>query len=77
MIEKIVAALETVPEKNLLIVELLNQVTSAEGKINYKRLKAEQTRVNLAVAEAKSYSNATINAVEAVKKMMNSGGELI
>jgi len=77
-IDKIITALGKVPEKKLLIIELLNRVTDDKGKIDYKMLAAEQPQVNLAVAEAKSYSRSTDISVHALKKLLmpKSRGEL-
>ena len=68
-IERVTHALSTVPEKSLLIVEIANEVTDKKGALDYDKLIDRQREVNLAVAEAKAYVQATQKAVQALKNM--------
>ena len=68
-IERVIHALSTVPEKSLLIVEISNEVTDKKGALDYDKLIDRQREVNLAVAEAKAYVQATQKAVQALKNM--------
>ena len=68
-IERVIHALNTVPEKSLLIVEIANEVTDKKGALDYDKLLDQQREVNLAVAEAKAYVQATQKAVQALKSL--------
>ena len=68
-IERVTHALSTVPEKSLLIVEIANEVTDKKGALDYDKLIDRQREVNLAVAEAKAYVQATQKAVQALKNV--------
>jgi len=68
-IERVIHALKTVPEKSLLIVELANEVTDKKGNLDFDKLIDRQREVNLGVAEAKAYVQATQKAVDALKKV--------
>lgn len=65
-IEKVVRALKTVPEKKLLIIEIANDVVTEKGDLDYDKLIDKQREVNLAIAEAKAYSQATQRAIRAL-----------
>lgn len=76
-IEKITQALKTVPEKHLLIVDLARQVVNEKGELDYDLLADRQRDVNLAIAEAKAYSNATIRAIETLRGLKaHPGGQV-
>ena len=68
-IERVVGALEKVPEKSLLIIELANSITIKHGMLDVADLAARQREVNLAVAEAKAYGSRTIMAVDALVRL--------
>jgi thioredoxin-like negative regulator of GroEL len=68
-IGKVVAALEGLPEKRLLIIELANQLTGADGMIDFQKVADRQPEVNLAMAEARSYSGAAEDALNALVKL--------
>ena len=68
-IERVIHALSMVPEKSLLIVEIANEVTDKKGALDYDKLLDQQRAVNLAVAEAKAYVQATQKAVQALKSL--------
>jgi len=65
----VVQALMKVPEKQLLIIELVNRVRLKGGELDHEELLAIQPEVNLAVAEAKAYGTHTIRAVEALLRV--------
>jgi len=64
-----------VPEKSLLIVEIANQVATKGGELDYDMLIDRQREVNLAVAEAKAYSQATQKAIRALSELPARRGE--
>ena len=68
-IKKVIRALRKVPEKRLLIIDLTNQLTLPNGDLDVDELARRQPEVNLAIAEAKTYGNATIRAVEALNRL--------
>lgn len=67
-IEKVVHALEKVPAKELLIIDLVNRYTK-EGFVDYYELERVQPEVNLAIAEAKMYGSHTLMAVNALANL--------
>lgn len=75
-IDRVVRALQTVPEKHLLIIDIANEVTTKKGELNYDLLIDRQREVNLAVAEAKAYSHSTQRAIKALADLpARQGGE--
>ena len=69
-IDKVVSALARVPEKRLMLIELANQVPIINGELDTAYLTSHQPEVNLAIAEAKAYGAHTIQAVEAIIRLM-------
>ena len=67
-IEKIVQALEKVPAKQLLIIELVNRFT-IDGELDYDALAENQPEVELAIAEAKMYGAFTLRAVDTLERL--------
>ncbi len=67
-IEKVVRALEKVPPKDLLIIELANRF-ARNGQLDYDALAEAQPEVNRAVAEAKMYGAQTIRAVSTLERL--------
>lgn len=65
-IERVVRALEKVPSKELLIIELVNRFTK-DGQLDNDALADAQPEVNVAVAEAKMYGAHTIRAVSTLE----------
>ena len=61
-IERLVGALSKVPEKKLQIIEIANRFTK-NGGLDYAALQDVQPQVNLAIAEARAYANATHTAL--------------
>ncbi|MBA7465836.1 hypothetical protein ES707_01008 [subsurface metagenome] len=67
-IEKVVRALEKVPPKSLLIIELVNRFMK-DGQLDNDALADAQPEVNVAVAEAKMYGAHTIRAVDTLEHL--------
>ena len=65
--ERVIAALATVPEKTLRIVELARELVGADGQLDTDRAAAMAPEVNLAVAEANAYARATAQAIQALR----------
>lgn len=72
-IERVVAALQKVPEKKLLIVELVNRVPIKHGELDYAVLSDMQPQINLAITEAKAYGAHTIQAVDVLVRLRAKG----
>lgn len=68
-IKKVIAALESVREKKLLIIELANKVPMKDGQLDYEKLAAMQPEVNMAIAEAKMYGSHTLIAVDTLRRL--------
>ncbi len=66
-IDRVTNALKTVPEKKLLIIELVNSIPIKDGQLDYEELTRRQPEINLAVTEAKMYGAHTIQAVQALR----------
>jgi hypothetical protein len=62
----LINVLKTVPEKKLLIVDLSWQLIGDTGQIDYRKVIDRQKEVNLALAEAHAYANATTKAIHAL-----------
>lgn len=67
-IEQVVRALEKVPAKELLIIELANRFMK-DGQLDYDALAEVQPDVELAIAEAKMYGAHTIRAVDTLENL--------
>ena len=67
-IERVVRALETVPSKSLLIIELVNRFTK-DGQLDNDAVADAQPEVNVAVAEAKMYGTHTMRAVSTLEAL--------
>lgn len=65
--ERVLAALATVPEKTLRIVELARELVGADGQLDTDKAAAMAPEVNLAVAEANAYTRATAQAILALQ----------
>ncbi len=70
-IERIVRALEKVPPKKLLIIELANQIPIKDGELDYAEVSERQKEINLAIAEAKVYGTHTIQAVDSLSRLQS------
>lgn len=67
-IEKVARALEKVPAKDLLIIELVNRFTK-DGQLDNDALAEAQEEVTMAIAEAKMYGAFTIRAVDTLEHL--------
>ena len=74
-IERVVAALNKVPEKRLLLIDLANRIPMKDGALDYDAVAAIQPEVNMAVAEAKMYGTQTLMAVDSLKRVIARGEE--
>ena len=68
-IDRVVAALLKVPEKKLLIIELVNSIPIKNGELDYVELANKQLEINLAIQEAKVYGAHTIQAVDSLVRL--------
>ena len=68
-IDRVVAALLKVREKELLIIELANSIPIVNGELDYRELADRQLAVNLAIAEAKVYGSHTLMAVDSLVRL--------
>lgn len=68
-IQRVVNALEKVPEKHLLIIELANNIPIRGGDLDPLVLTDMVPQINLATAEAVAYGTQTIQAVEALAQV--------
>lgn len=71
-IDRVVAALLKVPEKKLLIIDLVNQIPLVNGDLDYTQLADKQPEINLAAVEAKVYGSHTLQAVDALVRLRGS-----
>ncbi len=65
-IERVVTALQKVPEKKLLIIELANRVKIINGQLDYAEMLNLAPEINLATKEAEVYGSNTIRMVDAL-----------
>lgn len=67
--DRVIAALESTPEKRLRIIELTRELVGADGQIDHEKAAKRAPDVNLAVAEAEAYSRATSRAIDALRRL--------
>ena len=68
-INKVIAALLTVPEKKLLILQLVNSISVVNGELDYQEVSNKQLEINLAIQEAKVYGSHTMMAVDSLVRL--------
>ncbi|KKL91647.1 hypothetical protein LCGC14_1892560 [marine sediment metagenome] len=68
-IQKVVQALEKVPETNLLIIELARDAVTEDGELDIDRLADIPKDVNLATAQALAYAKGTARARHALAEL--------
>ena len=73
-VERIVAVLKQVPEKELGIIRLARDLADKKGEMDFEKLHAHEADIRLALAEAEAYANATESAVRALKKLKARAG---
>jgi hypothetical protein len=76
-INRIVAALLTVPEKKLLLIQLVNSIPIKNGEMDYQVIQSKQLEINLAITEAKSYGAHTMMAVDALRRLRSKGDAVV
>lgn len=72
-IEKVVTALQKVPEKKLLIIELANRVKIINGQLDYAEMLNLAPEINLATKEAEVYGSNAIRMVDALVRVRAKG----
>ena len=68
-IDRIVAALSKVPEKKLLLIQLVNSIPIKNGEFDYLEIQNKKLAINLAIQETKAYGAHTMQAVEALLEL--------
>ena len=74
-IENVANALEKVPAKQLMLIELANSIPTVNGSLDVNALLARTQEVNLATAEAVAYGNHTIQAIDALVRLQGQAEE--
>ena len=74
-IDKVVHALEKVPPKQLMLIELANSIPITGGSLDVHALFEKIPEINLATAEAAAYGNHTIQAVDALSRLQGQTDE--
>jgi PRTRC genetic system protein C len=69
MINRVVTALRGVPPKSLRLIEMANKIPIRDGILDQEELECMETEINLAIMEANTYTNQTIQAVAALKEV--------
>jgi len=75
-IDRVITALEKVPEKHLMIIEMANSIPLKGGDLDIDVLTDKIPEINLATAEAVAYGNHTIMAVEALVRLQGQEDDL-
>ena len=73
-IDKVIAAILTVPEKKLLLIQIVNSIPIKNGEIDYLEIQKRTLEINLAITEAKTYGVHTTQAVDALLRLRSKGG---
>lgn len=68
-ISRVVKALQKVPEKKLLIIELANSIPIRNGILDPVVLADKAVEIDLAASEAKAYGTHTIMAVDSLVRL--------
>ena len=68
-IDHIVAALRKVPEKKLLLIQLVNSIPIKNGEFDYLEIQNKKLAINLAIQESKVYGAHTMQAVETLQAL--------
>lgn len=68
-INRVVTALLTVPEKKLLLIQLVNSIPVVNGELDYQEVSNKQLEINLAIQEAKVYGSHTMMAVDSLVRL--------
>ena len=68
-IDKVIAAILTVPEKKLLLIQIVNSIPIKNGEIDHLEIQKRTLEINLAITEAKTYGVNTMQAVDALLRL--------
>lgn len=74
--DQIIEILRKVPEKKLLIIELANSIPLKYGSLDVDAVREMQPQINLAVAEARAYSDRTAKAVASLIRLPAASREI-
>jgi hypothetical protein len=74
-IERVVYALEKVPPKQLMLIELANSIPITGGSLDMHVLMEKVPEINLATAEATAYGTHTLQAVDALVRLLGKADE--
>jgi hypothetical protein len=69
------AVMARVPEKELKLITLARELVDEKGNIDAVKAVSRAPEINLARAEAQVYANATVNAINALKRIKPRGGK--
>ena len=72
-IERVVTAILKTPAKNLLLIQLVNEIPIINGELDYNALADKQLAINLAIQEAKVYGAHTLQAVDSLVRLKARG----
>ena len=72
-INRVIDALLTVPEKKLLLIDLVNQIPIKNGELDYQEIQKKTLEINLAITEAKTYGVHTAQAVDSLLRLRSKG----
>lgn len=65
--DRVIAALVTVPEKELKLIHLARELVGENGQIDHEKAAQRAPEVNLALAEAGAYTRTTASAIQALR----------
>ena len=68
-IAQIVNILQTVPAKNLKLIQLVNELVGPDGDIDAKQVDERDDEIALAKLEAEAYANATARAIDTLLRI--------
>ena len=68
-IDQVIKAILKVPEKKLLLIQLVNSIPIINGELDYLEIQKKTLEINLAITESKSYGAHTMQAVDALLRL--------
>jgi hypothetical protein len=68
-IAQVVNILQTVPAKNLKLIQLVNELVGPDGDIDAKQVDKRDDEIALAKLEAEAYARATEQAIETLMRI--------
>ena len=72
-VDRVVKAILKVPEKKLLIIQLVNSIPIKNGELDYQEIQKKTLEINLAITEAKTYGVHTAQAVDSLLRLRSKG----